>query len=450
MERMEQYHMTKKEMIKLQVVEKLIGKSITLKEAALILELSSRQVLRLKKGVILNGALSVVHKNKARKPANAIDERLRQKIIGLKKSDDYQKANFSHFKELVEKHEEIIVSIQTMHRILKTAGLSSPRKHKKAKKYIRRARKPAEGIMAIFDASPYEWIEGITCNLHGAIDDATGKILGLRIEAQECLKGYFNVTEQMVKGSGIPLSTYSDRHTIFFSPKKDKLSIEEEIEGKTVALTQLGRAMDELGVKMIAAGSAQAKGKIEKLWDTLQDRIPVELKIAKISTIEAANNFLPMYLKDFNNVFATKPQREKSCFRATDGKTRLDYILCIKETRTLDSASGFKYRGCYWQLISGGKVASAIAKSKVTVLTSEKIGIKACYSERIYSVARLDMPQKINKQKSLAKKIYKVNQSKTHPWKIGKLSSAIMYDKTPQEVTDALFDSTLAWNPGRY
>ena len=95
--------------------------------------------------------------------------------------------------------------------------------------------------------------------------DATGKIqLGLRIEAQECLKGYFDVTKQMVKGSGIPLSTYSDRHTIFFSPKKDKLSIEEEIEGKTVALTQLGRAMDELGVKMIAAGSAQAKGN-EKL-----------------------------------------------------------------------------------------------------------------------------------------------------------------------------------------
>ena len=145
MERMEQYHMTKKEIIKLQVVEKLIGKSITLKEAALIIELSSRQVLRLKKGVILNGALSVVHKNKARKPANAIDEGLRQKIIGLKKSDDYQKANFSHFKELVEKHEEIIVSIQTMYRILKKGGLSSPKKtqkgkeiHKKGKKACRR------------------------------------------------------------------------------------------------------------------------------------------------------------------------------------------------------------------------------------------------------------------------------------------------------------------------
>ena len=347
MERMEQYHMTKKEMRKLQVVEKLIDKSVTLKEACQILELSSRQVLRLKKGVRIYGALSVVHKNRAKKPNNAVGESLRQKIINLKKSENYQKANFSHFAELIAKYEDITLSIPTIHRILKSAGISSPRKHKKQKSYIRRARKPSAGIMAIYDASPYEWIEGIDCNLHGALDDATGAILGLSLEEQECLNGYFEVTRQMVKGPGIPMSTYSDRHTIFFSPKRDKLSIEEEVEGRTVPLTQLGRAMEELGVRMIPAGSAQAKGKIEKLWDTLQDRIPVELKIAGIKTIEAANKFLPVYLKGFNNTFATEPANSTSCFRKA-ACINLDCILCIKETRKLDRASGFKYKGLYW------------------------------------------------------------------------------------------------------
>ena len=181
----------------------------------------------------------------------------------------------------------------------------------------------------------------------------------------------------------------------------------------------------------------------------MQDRIPVELKIAGIKTIEAANKFLPVYLKDFNNTFATEPANSTSCFRKA-ACINLDCILCIKETRKLDRASGFKYKGLYWQLVSGGKAAPTIARSAVTVLTSDKIGIKTSYGGKVYCVARLDMPQKINKQKSLAKKISKVNQSKTHPWKIGKLSGAIMYDKTPQEVADALFDSTLAWNPGRY
>ena len=126
-------------------------------------------------------------------------------------------------------------------------------------------------------------------SLHGAIDDATGKIVGLYMTKNEYLQGYFETTRQILLNHGIPVSIYSDRHAIFLSTKADKLTVEEQLEGKVCNDTQFGRAMKELGTTIILARSAQAKGRIERLWETLQSRLPVEFQIAGISDTDQAN-----------------------------------------------------------------------------------------------------------------------------------------------------------------
>lgn len=148
--------------------------------------------------------------------------------------------------------------------------------------------------MVQLDASPFSWLsDGKTYHLYGVIDDATGQVLALYLARSECLEGYFQIVRLMLLDFGIPVSIYSDCHSIFFSPKTDKLSLEDQLAGKRVNLTQFGRAMDQLGIHMIAARSPQAKGRIERLWQTLQSRLTVELKYHGIKMAQGAKE-LPL------------------------------------------------------------------------------------------------------------------------------------------------------------
>ena len=223
--REETYHMTEKEMVRLRVAEKLLEGQMKIEEAARILNISTRQVIRIKERVKRFGPGAVVHGNRARKPVNATDNNTKDLVVSLKKNK-YQGANFSHFCELLSEREDIDLSQPTVHRILTAAGMASPKKKGKPRKHFYRKRMQCAGAMVQIDASPYAWLKDEELNLHGAIDDATGNILGLYLCSQECLEGYFEVSRQMIKSFGIPLSTYSDKHTILFSPKKAKLSID--------------------------------------------------------------------------------------------------------------------------------------------------------------------------------------------------------------------------------
>ncbi len=229
--RKEQYHMTEKEMVRLKVAEKLIEGQMKVEEAARILNISTRQVIRMAGRVKKIGPEATIHGNRARKPINATKEMLKDLVVELKK-DKYQKANFTHFSELIAKNEKIHLSQPTVHRILTEAGIASPRKKKKVKSHHYRKRVDCPGAMVQLDASPYPWLGGGKLNLHGAIDDASSKVLGLYLTEEECLEGYFEVARQMIKGSGIPVSTYNDRHTILVSPKKARVTIDDQLEGK--------------------------------------------------------------------------------------------------------------------------------------------------------------------------------------------------------------------------
>ena len=272
--------MSQEQIKRYSIIERSLDGVITVEEAAEHLGLSVRQVIRLRKGVREKGICALIHKNQGRKPAHAISDELKQTIITLKTSEKYKYANFKHFQELIEKHEGIKLSYASIYQILTAAGIKSPKKRRRFKLHRRRKRKAQEGLLIQMDASLFNWLgDGNNYTLHGAIDDATGKIVGLYMIKNECLQGYFKTTRQMILNHGIPISIYSDRHAIFLSTKASKLTIEDELEGKVCNDTQFGRAMKELGITIIYARSAQARAERKGYGEPFKVGSPWSLRL---------------------------------------------------------------------------------------------------------------------------------------------------------------------------
>ena len=369
------------------VLSQLIQGNLSVSEAASTLGISKRQVLRLKKGVQQQGAPALIHKNIGRKPSHALDEFLISQIVSLKQSDLYCDANFRHFRELLERRENINISYSSLHTLLSKAGLKSPKKRRRIKLHRRRKRKEQEGLLIQMDATPFEWFGGTEkFSLHGAIDDATGKVVGLYLTKHECLHGYWELTRRLIDRHGIPASIYADRHAIFLSRNADKLSLEDQLNGKVVNDTQFGRAMNELGITLIAARSPQAKGRVERLWDTLQGRLPIEFALAKITTIDQANDFLLSYIEAFNLQFAVVPSDSVCAFRPAPPELDLDSILCIKMTRILDAGAVFSFYNRHFVLQPGTKRMELPAKAAISVLVSPHFGIRAQYKHAVFAV----------------------------------------------------------------
>jgi transposase len=446
--REETFTMTQQDLTKLRVIDLVISASITVKEAAEYLDLSERQVFRLKKGVKNDGPAFIIHKNRGRKPAHAISDDLKEQIVKLKGEEDYAGANFIHFQQLIEKHESINVSYATVYRALSQAGIASPKKKRKKKNHHRRKRKEQAGLLVQVDASSHNWFGDSITSLHGAIDDATGRVCALHFEKTECLIGYFEMAEQMLNREGIPISIYNDRHTIFKSPKANDVSLEQQLEGEFVNLTQFGRAMEELGIIVKFAKSAPAKGRIERLWETLQSRLPVELALRGITTIEGSNAFLIEYIDEFNKLFEVEPENAQSAFRPLDD-INLDTILCIKEQRVASDGNGFSYGGSYYQLTDGKTSVSVPRKAKITVLNSHKQEIRAQHNGVVYQTKLLEeRPRKkaVEKSKENPTAQQPTRPADDHPWRMPKEKRPkLFYDESDREVLDALFDSSRAW-----
>ncbi|NSW84598.1 MAG: ISNCY family transposase [Syntrophothermus sp.] len=440
--------MTQNERNKLYIARCLLDGKMTISEAAETLGLSERQVKRLKKGVKEYGEAFVIHKNRGRKPPHALSDEIKNLVVEKKNLEKYSRANFSHFQELLEEYESISLSKPSIYRILVSNGITSPKKHTKIKLHKRRKRKPRRGMLVIVDASPHAWFfNNEECSLHGAVDDATGEILALFFAPNECLEGYFRIMKTVISNNGVPLAVYADRHTIFRSPKTDKLSLEDELSGKRVKATQFGRAMSELGINLIWAKTAQAKGRIERLWETLQSRLPVELNIAGITTIEEANAFLAAFISKYNEKFAVEPREPQSAFHNLDDNINLDHILCIKETRQVDHGSAFSYGSVYYRVIRNGKPMPIIPKVKITVLKSPQFGLKVQYSGSIYDVEVVEqLPVKETAPKQPKKPRIPIKPAENHPWRTKTIAfPTTIYDESDREILDALYSSRLAW-----
>lgn len=387
------------------VINRFIDKSISRQQAAELLGLSTRQISRLKKGVLTSGAESLIHKNTGRKPAHAVSDETKEAVLMIYSRPELSGANFLHFKEILLADFGIALSYSALSSILKNAGFESPKKKKVRHRTHRRRRKPHPGQLIQIDATPYEWFGGNTkYALHGAVDDATGKVVGLFLTHNECLYGYLETMRQCCMDFGVPQTVYSDNHTIFRSPKTGKLTVDELIAGKTVHLTQFGRSMQELGVDIIFAKTPQAKGRIERLWVTLQSRLPVELAKRGIKTVAEANRFLEEeYRELFNQKFSVEPEAQSIFVPLTQG-TDIDTILCVKHKRKTDAAGTFSFKNRCFQILDEG-FPIINARRDITVLMHPRYGIRIAYQGRVYHTVRYLKPQNKNADTRVSKKV---------------------------------------------
>jgi len=398
--------LSQKQLNRANVLSRLISDaSFTVPEAAQAMGISERQTQRLKGGYKQIGIEALVHKNIGRKPANAISEEDRQRIIELKKSNHFEKANFLFFQELLARIYGIELSYSALYRILTSAGIKSVKTRRPPKKHRQRKRKAREGLMLQIDASPFDWLNnGEMYSLHGAIDDATGKPVALYLCKNECLQGYFEIMRSVLTNNGIPISIYADRHTIFVSPKDGKITIEEDLKGIRAKDTQFGRALKQLGISLIKARSPQAKGRVERLWETLQGRLPIELAIAEITSIDAANAFLANYVKELANLFAVEPEDSEIAYLALPPAMNLENILCVMEKRTFDNGGIFSFHGRSYLIVQPRGDMLLPRKGSIDVLVSPRFGVRAAYKGVVYETAPYVKPEKAVKQKTTQKK----------------------------------------------
>lgn len=389
----------------LTVINRFIDKSISRQQAAELLGLSTRQITRLKKGVLTSGAESLIHKNTGRKPAHAVSDETKEAVLKIFSRTEFSGINFLHFKDILLADFGISLSYSAISSILKNAGFESPKKKKIRHRTHRRKRKPHPGQLIQIDATPYEWFGGsVKYALHGAIDDATGQVVGLFLTQNECLYGYLETMRQCCMDFGVPQTVYSDNHTIFRSPKTGKLTVDELIAGKTVHLTQFGRSMHELGIDLIFAKTPQAKGRIERLWVTLQSRLPVEFARRGIKTLSEANRFLETeYRELFNQKFSVTPEAE-SIFVPLSKGIDLDSILCVKHTRKTDGAGTFSFKNRCFQILDQG-FPIINARREITVLINPRFGIRVAYNGQSYDTIRYLKPQNKNASKKVSKKV---------------------------------------------
>ena len=383
--------MKKTEEFKLHIIKCVIGKKLTIKDASKRLDLSIRQVKRLKRR-LQDGVSSMLHVNCGRQPKHTLSPQTKKDILEIKAMPEYDEVNFLHFQELLESEHNIKISYSALRKLLIKNGHKSPRKQKRRKiSHPRRQRKEYFGEMLQMDGSKHKWFKNNSQYyvIHGAIDDGTSNITSLYMCKNECLEGYTQVIRQTIKAYGVPKSAYLDGLSIFFSSKEP--TIEEQLEGKMVNETQFGRMMSSLGVHMIQARSSQAKGRIERLWGTLQGRLETEFAIRGINTPEEANAFFPEFLKSFNERFSVEALKSENKFLPVPEYINLDILFSVKITRTVDNSGCFSLDGTIFQC----NIKDVLPKTKVVILISKKLGVKVLFKEKLFTPIPILCKEKI-------------------------------------------------------
>jgi transposase len=320
---------------RLNVLNHVLADELTLNEAARVLRISVRQVRRLIDRYRRAGAAAIVHGNRGRRPANRLDDGHRAQLIELA-TTTYQGFNPVHLAECLAEDEpaDLHVSARTIRRLLGEAGVALARTRRPPRHRSRRDRMPRPGMLLQADGSRHDWLEerGPRLTLVSAIDDATGIITGATFRDQEDAVGYFTVLGQTADRYGLPEAVYTDLHAIFIKEPNRPPTLVEQLAGKR-SLTQVGRALDVLGVGWIGARSAQAKGRIERSNGTLQDRLVSELRRARVTTRAEADELLGWFLPRHNRRFGVEPADPTPAWRPwPDGAAR-EAILCFHYPR---------------------------------------------------------------------------------------------------------------------
>src|SRR6266545_5733018 len=338
--------LTMKDEKRLKIIQGVFQGEVTVVQAALVLGISERQCYRIKARVKKGGAKGVVHGNRGRPSKRKIKEKTVKRIVELAQGK-YKGFNDHHLTDKLEAEEKIELSREKVRGILRAHGILSPNNRRGIKHRSRRERRAAEGMMLQVDGSPHDWLEGRGPRLCliGAIDDATGKVVGAFFQQAESSWGYFTLFASIFCQHALPQSIYSDRHSVFWTDREP--TVEEQLSNKRPT-TEVGRALDELGVTLILAGSPQAKGRIERLWGTFQDRLVSELRLAKAKTLQRAQAVLDHYLSEHNRKFS-KPTKAQAAWRKVTS-LQIEQALCFKQHRTVANDNTVTFDGVLFQI----------------------------------------------------------------------------------------------------
>ena len=305
--------MSRKEAPRAGLVKAALAGRITNAQGAQALGVSLRQFRRLKARYREAGVRGLVHRLRGRPAARAVDVERRDRVLELVHTT-YRDLNDCHATEKLCEVEGLVVSRSTVRRLRRGFGLAPKRRRRPAQHRTRRPRRASRGALVLIDGSAFDWLgTGTPRLLLGAIDDATGTVLALHFRPAEHLHGYLTLLRRLAERDGLPVSLYGDCLGVFVR-NDQHWSLEEELQGAQHP-THFGQILRELGIGDIAAHSPQAKGRIERLWDTRPDRLVAELQLRGIHPVEAADADLPTFLVDHNRRFARPPAAADAAWR---------------------------------------------------------------------------------------------------------------------------------------
>jgi transposase len=410
--------MSAKELNRVEVMQRLSRKQMSQQEAGRILDLSTRQVKRLLRAYRAKGAAGLVSKHRGRQGNNRLPEELKRRVLDLLKTKYTGFGPTLAHEKLVER-EKLKLSDESVRKLMISEKLWKPRKAKKAETHQLRERRACFGELIQIDGSPHDWFEGRApgCVLLVFIDDATGKLVQLRFVEQESFFSYCQAAEGYFRQSGKPVAFYSDRHGIF--------RVNVPSTGTGDALTQFGRAMQELDIQIICANSPQAKGRVERVIQTLQDRLSKEMRLRNLSNLTAGNAYLPEFIADFNQRFAVEPRSSINAHRPLTAKEDLARILTWQETRTLSKNLTLQFHKTVYQ-IQTDRPTYALRNAQVTVCVNAQDEIAIVYNHKAlpYSIynqqakqAEIVSTKQLNQTLSQPRLPHK--PAPDHPWRQG-------------------------------
>ena len=407
--------MSPQELERVALLEKVQCKKITQAKAAQILNLSKRQVIRLYAAYKQFGAAGIVSKRRGMRSNNRLSQHKKDAAVKLIATHYRDFGPTLAHEKLVEQH-RLKLSVESVRQIMLANGLWKGKRRRHSPVHQMRARRLQYGELIQIDGSPHAWFEdrGEACTLLVFVDDATGKIMQLHFEEQESCYGYMDALRGYLQQHGRPLTLYSDKHGIFRVNAKEAQSGTGE--------TQFSRAVRELDIDLIHANTPQAKGRVERMNATLQDRLVKELRLQGIRTIEQGNAFLPKFIEAFNKRFSVKAASDIDAHRQViPSEDQLDQILCKRSTRVISKNLEVHYQNKIYQ-IQTVSMGYTMRGAKVSV-NDHKGKIKLVYKNKELAYEIFDLSKRINPvvdSKSINTHMKKRKQWKPpadHPWK---------------------------------
>ena len=430
---------------KYKIIKKLVETNGNKKRASIVLKRSIRQIDRMIAGYKQFGKEFFIHGNRGRKPVNALTDEFKTEIEMLY-INKYFDCTYTSFQEYLETRENIKLSVDEIRVILRDRYIFSPRTHKSTKRKFKKKleeeiktanKKEQEALKSKLviaeeahprqprcqyfgeelqmDACIHQWFGKGKTTLHAAIDDATGQVVGLYFDKEETLNGYYQITHQILSKYGIPYLIKTDKRTVFEYKKKASSKVEED------TFTQYAYACRQLGIHIETSSVPEFKPRVERLFQTLQQRLPQELRLAQITTIDEANKFLKQFITKYNNKFALCINNNKSVFEKQPSEEKINLTLAVLCQRVIDSGHSIKYNNNYYRLIN--KVGRAIYFNKGTkcvVIKALNGDIYATVDEAIFALEKISEVQAKSENFDEIEEIKPRNiyiPRMIHPWK---------------------------------